>query len=308
MTRKTYLALVCLLILALTLSSCGVPQEEYDALGAELVSAQSEVVSLQGKLASAQSEIISLQGELASAQNELENLQGELTTQSATLAQLQSSNAALQKQISELENELDVIFDTTVTQYYTFTYERDNYYSIVSIPLRTYFYYKEKPRPSSFSGYSSMAADPYDDSLIDGMVRNLEEAAATKNLSKLEKTNFVITFIQSLPYTEDIVTTPYDEYPRYPVETLFDRGGDCEDTSILTAALLSAMDYDVALLIFKEEQHMAVGVNVPKATGYYWEYQGKRYFYLETTGDGWEIGDCPPEFRNALADVYPVGN
>jgi len=295
-------------MLTLILSSCGVPQEEYDALGAELVSAQSEIESLQGELVSAQVEIISLQGELVSAQSEIENLQGELTTQSATLAQLQSANASLQEQIHQLENRLNVIFDTTVIQYYQFTYKQGDYYWTLPIPLRTYFYYEEKPRPLSFSGYSPMAADPYDDRLIDDMVRNLDEAVATKKLSELEKTNFVITFIQSLPYTEDIVTTPYDEYPRYPVETLFDRGGDCEDTSILTAALLTAMDYDVALLIFEEQEHMAVGVNMPNASGYYWEYQGKKYFYLETTGDGWEIGDCPPEFREALADVYPVGS
>lgn len=307
--QKIYLVLLCLLILALTLSSCGVPQEEYDALRAELVSAQSEIENLQGELASSQSEIENLQGELTSSQSEIENLQDELTTQSATLAQVQSSNTALREQIFQLENELDVILDTTVTQYYQFTYRWGDYYWTLPIPLRTYFYYKEKPRPISFLGYSSMVTDPYDDSLIDGMVRNLGEAAVTKNLSMLEKTNFVVAFIQSLPYTEDVVTTPYDEYPRYPAETLFDRGGDCEDTSILAATLLTAMGYNVVLLVFEEEQHMAIGVDIPNANalGYYWEYQGEKYFYLETTGEGWQIGDCPSEYRKALAHMYSVG-
>jgi hypothetical protein len=292
MVKKLYLALLCLIGLTLILSGCGIPQEEYNALSTDLSSAQNEISNLQG--------------ELVSSQKEVEGLQNELTTQFEELDQLRSANVSLQEELIELGNKLDIIFDTTVTQYYHFAYKQSDYYWTLPIPLRIYFFYDDKPRPDSFSGYSSMAADPYDDTLMENMVSNLDEAAATRKLSKLEKANFVITFIQSLPYTEDIVTTPYDEYPRYPVETLFDRGGDCEDTSILTGALFTEMGYDVALLIFEEQQHMAVGVDMLGASGYYWEYQGKKYFYLETTGDGWEIGDCPPEFRNALADVYPV--
>ena len=47
-----------------------------------------------------------------------------------------------------------------------------------------------------------------------------------------------VAFVQSLPYTSDDVTSGHDEYPRYPLETLVDNGGDCEDTAIFMAALL----------------------------------------------------------------------
>ena len=42
----------------------------------------------------------------------------------------------------------------------------------------------------------------------------------------MEKVNLVITFVQSLPYTSDSVTTAFDEYPQYPMETLVEYGGN----------------------------------------------------------------------------------
>lgn len=150
-----------------------------------------------------------------------------------------------------------------------------------------------------------MVKDPYDDYYISSMVQKINEAAIKEGFTESEKVNFVIAFVQSLPYTEDSVTTDWDEYPRYPIETLFDRGGDCEDTSILVAALLDRMGYDVCLLILEDENHCAVGVVIEGTYGTYYEYNGKKYFYLETVGEGWEIGDYP-DFTDTWAYIYPL--
>ena len=49
-------------------------------------------------------------------------------------------------------------------------------------------------------------------------------------------------FVQDcIVYEYDSDTTGQDEFPRYPIETLYERRGDCEDTSILMAALLKAI-------------------------------------------------------------------
>jgi hypothetical protein len=67
-----------------------------------------------------------------------------------------------------------------------------------------------------------------------------------------------------LEYTSDLVTEGYDEYPRYPIETLVDKGGDCEDTAILAASIIRGMGYGVVLLVFPKTAdspgHCAVGV------------------------------------------------
>lgn len=318
--QKACLVLLCLLILAFTLSGCGVPQQEYDAVMTELASSRSEIENLQDELASQRSEIKNLQDELATPESErIKNLQNELATQSATLAQIQNSNTALQEQIRGLENELDVVFSTTVTFDNQFkTSSEDEHNLTLTIPLRDYFYYKGRPRPSwskyssmvagpyyYFKEYGSMVSDPYDDAIIDSVVRQLNEEASTKNLSDLEKASLVLQFVQNLTYTEDVDTTPFDEYPRYPVETLFDQGGDCEDTSILVATILMEMGYDVALLLFEEYDHMGVGLNFPVEYGNSWIYEGKRYWYLETTG-GRSLGWSPREYAETSAYVFPV--
>lgn len=164
--------------------------------------------------------------------------------------------------------------------------------------------YKERARPTSTSAFVDLAKDAKDDTFIAQIIQLVETKTRQYNFSERQKIMFAITFVQSLPYTEDIVTAKADEYPRYPVETLFDRGGDCEDTAILTAAILDKMGYDVALLRFPS--HMAVGIVIQGVYGRYYEYNGKKYFYLETTGENWGIGEMPTEYVNSSANVYPL--
>ena len=300
--RKGSPALLCLLLWALTFSGCGVPQEEHDAVVEELDAARSEIKDLQAELATPERE-------------KIKELEAELTFISDTLARVQSSNAALEERIRELENELS----NPVFLAYPFTYKGNECTLTLSIPLRDYIYYKERPRPSwteyssrashpyyFFTEYTSMVTDPNDDYLINTVVSQLNEVATDKGLSGNDKIALVLTYVQSLTYTGDNVTASVDEYPRYPVETLFDRGGDCEDTSILLAAILTDMGYDVALLLFEEFDHIGLGINYPLEYGNSWIYEAKRYWYLDTTG-GRSAGWCPDEYAETSAYVYPVG-
>jgi len=108
-----------------------------------------------------------------------------------------------------------------------------------------------------------------------------------------------------MPYTSDSVTTGYDEYPRYPVETLVDGGGDCEDSSILAAALLSEMGYGTILIVLPG--HMALGIKgSDNIFGAYYEYNGDRYYYVETTSSGFGVGEIPSEYKNSKARFFTM--
>ena len=48
-----------------------------------------------------------------------------------------------------------------------------------------------------------------------------------KSWSHEDRVDFVLSFVQALPYTLDDVTTGYDEFRRYAIETLVEGGGDC---------------------------------------------------------------------------------
>jgi hypothetical protein len=173
-----------------------------------------------------------------------------------------------------------------------------------------YDYYKALPR-SPTRNFSVYVTHPLDDEYIGKLVNELRDYARQAGYDEYETVSFMAAFVQSLPYTSDSVTTGYDEYPRYPIETLVDNGGDCEDTAILMAALVKTLDYGVVLLIFPQSAqtagHCAVGIKGGEGIyGTSWSYSGAKYYYLETTGTGWKIGETPKEYKAATARIYAM--
>ncbi|GAB7095292.1 hypothetical protein JCM30237_24450 [Halolamina litorea] len=40
--------------------------------------------------------------------------------------------------------------------------------------------------------------------------------------------------------------------------------------------------------------------------GYFWEVDDRKYYYIETTGVGWGIGDLPDEYKDTSAYTNQV--
>ncbi|MFH1015714.1 MAG: hypothetical protein V1771_01780 [Chloroflexota bacterium] len=176
----------------------------------------------------------------------------------------------------------------------------------LELPMSRYIYYRDKLRPQVFFDYVKMATDPQDDDIIDAIIRNIRDTAAAKGLDRKDQLSLVLSFVQSMTYSDDIVSTYRNEYARYPVETLFEKVSDCEDTSILAAAILTKMGFDVALILFEQFDHMGVGVDYYELEyGNSWIYEGRRYWYFETTG-GRSLGWAPTEYAKTAAYVLPV--
>jgi hypothetical protein len=159
-----------------------------------------------------------------------------------------------------------------------------------------YRFFRTLPRILDYTEYAEYINDSRDDGQLQSLIDELERLAANAGLNVWEKLNLVIAFVQSIPY----VSEPC-EYPRYPLETLVEYKGDCEDAAILAAALLQQMRFDVVLLAFLEEDHMAIGIRVVPPTpvedpAYAWS--GGTYYYLEPTSVGWEIGAIPVQYRS----------
>jgi hypothetical protein len=189
-----------------------------------------------------------------------------------------------------------------------YEWEYENSYYSLEIPrldfLYEYYHGRERLKTNDYTVY---VIDKGDEEYFKLISNKLENICPEKG--DTGKINFIASFIQSLPYASDNVTTPSDEYPRYPVETLFDKEGDCEDTSILTAAILYEIGYDVSLIKFSD--HMGVGVHLDGISyankDYYTDSTGKKYLYLETTGEKWYLGKAPSNYTNRKdVTVYPV--
>lgn len=90
------------------------------------------------------------------------------------------------------------------------------------------------------------------------------------------------------------------EYMRFPDEVLYDKEGDCDCKSSLTAALLNSLGYKVIIMLSEKLGHAGIGVEYnPEWRPYIQakdestvlrEHNGKTYLYCETTGDGYKIG------------------
>ena len=168
----------------------------------------------------------------------------------------------------------------------------------------SYRFFRMLPRTLDYADYGVYASDMRDDVDLSGLVAAIEQLAYTAGLDAWERLNLIISFAQAIPYV-----TEEGEYPRYPLETLIEMEADCEDASILAAALLQQMGFDTILLAFLEEHHMAVGVRVrPPATDgqTYYTWNGGVYYYLEPTSIGWKIGQKPERYSSLPVIVPPT--
>ena len=136
------------------------------------------------------------------------------------------------------------------------------------------------------------------------VVRELARQLGDSTMTELERIKTALAFVQALPYAKDRASKGQEEYLRYPVETLADGMGDCEDKAVLLGAILGVWDVDFILLL--PPDHLAVGVHCGLLEAdRYFQFEGKTYYYMETTQPGWEIGKIPKELARAKYEVYP---
>ncbi|MDI3539216.1 MAG: hypothetical protein PWR29_540 [Methanolobus sp.] len=212
-----------------------------------------------------------------------------------------SLEASIPPSALEVKSDLKIGTDT-ITRTYIWNYDNKEFEIQCDYYIDVYKAYSQRSRVRN---YGQFVSDPYDDELISQITTQMESLAWDANYRSDEIPYVTMAFVQSLPYISDSVSSGYDEYPRFPFETLYNGGGDCEDSSILLASLLYDMGYGVVLI--ELPGHMAVGVRGDDALyGNYYEYEGDKYFYLETTNSGWAVGEIPEQFLGAEAILHPI--
>lgn len=174
----------------------------------------------------------------------------------------------------------------------------------LDVPEILYSYYGSRDRTRNYGAYVS---DTYDDPYLSGVVSDFESYGQDRGMNDVEIIDHMMAFVQDLEYTSDQVSAGFNEYPKYPVETLVDQGGDCEDTCILLASLLESFGYGSVLLAFYDEQHMALGVAGEEAvTGTSYQHNGRDYYYVETTAPDWGVGMVPDNIKGASPEILTV--
>ena len=163
-------------------------------------------------------------------------------------------------------------------------------------PVGAAEYYRSLDRYNNVQEWKNYIDDPMNSKICEGLAKAFKQNGE----SDFDAVCNAIAFVQSLDYIPDNDM----DYPKYPIETLNDKGGDCEDKSILLCGIIKAMGYGSALLIY--DNHCAVGVMGTNLVGTHFEKDGKNYYFIETSKYGWRIGIIPEHYAKQGARVLKI--
>ena len=147
------------------------------------------------------------------------------------------------------------------------------------------------------------------DTLEDKIITDLKKMAAAQNFSDDETVEFVMAFIQYIPY-DDSKTT--GAAANFVYETLYKDSGICSDKSFLSLALLRKLGYGAIMFDYPDDNHSAIGISCPTDNSTY----QTGYCYAETTSY-FPIGMVPPSLKsngaastaiNDLTDAFSAQN
>lgn len=196
---------------------------------------------------------------------------------------------------------------------------RTTYTKTFSQAIYEFYYNQSRQYVNNFQyKYGSYVSDMLDKYLMDSLVSEFEDYGEKHNQSERQIIEHMMSFVQNLKYTSDKRGTGWNDYPKYPLETLVEQDGDCEDTAILMANLLRNYGYSTKLIYATGDMtdrgyggHMAVGIlgGEDVQGTYYEDDNGDKYYFIETTAPDNPIGEAPSWMNSAYlrpVDVHPV--
>ena len=173
----------------------------------------------------------------------------------------------------------------------------------INVPVELYAYYQGRVHTSDDMVHFVLS--DYHKNAVRDLVASFREGGKKAGYTDTDNMRNVISFVQSLRYVADQDSKGEKDYVRFPIETLVDGEGDCEDMAILTAVILHEMGYKVMLVILPDHLALAVACD-EEVEGTYYKYEGSNYYYLEVTSTGWNLGQIPDEFRGKSAKLVPL--
>ena len=187
--------------------------------------------------------------------------------------------------------------DRLLVSHFEWEYLGYKYEENFSVPSDWYDYYINKERETERVKYVT-----YDNFYIQKIADIITKKAKMNGHSKAQVAS---AFVQSLSYVSDN-NIGHDEYYKYPLETLVDQNGDCEDTSFLAAAIIRAMG--ISCVLVELPGHMAIAIAFGGSPfGYYYEMENNwNYHFMETTGEGWWAGEIPSTYKYVIATLVKI--
>ena len=147
------------------------------------------------------------------------------------------------------------------------------------------------------------------------VLRYIDTVARTKQLNERDKMQFILDFVQkpNINYAYDEACDEIGnirEYARFPDETMFDGRGDCDCKAVLAAIMFREAGHKVAYVTTRDHAAIAVAFKeqtdpelARMAAESLITNDGYLYFFCETTGDGFRIGDLGSTMKDDIEDT-----
>lgn len=191
-------------------------------------------------------------------------------------------------------------------------FEGESYEVELNIKMHEFYFYNAHNIPRYFTTDANVGTFiTASDAIINSLVQDVKKLFMS-NWTEYQKAGLLLAMVQSLEYQTDNDTSGHEEYWRFPVETLFWGYGDCEDSSFFLASLYKNLDYQCVVLLFypqldlEVEGHMAVAVNLSDYSGPHYTLDDGKYYYAETTGEGFLIGEVPGNYSKVNPIIIRV--
>lgn len=152
---------------------------------------------------------------------------------------------------------------------------------------------------------------------VDAVSHQIRQQSQTAALGAIGEINNVLAFAQRFAYIHDDVDKGVGEYPKFPIETLVEDRGDCEDHAILAAACLARLGYDVRLVALP--QHVALAVagpdDLPGAFFIKDPSSGRKFYYCEVSANAasrdpkavtFRMGELPDDTRRGGMQLLAI--
>lgn len=123
------------------------------------------------------------------------------------------------------------------------------------------------------------------DPTIKNLVSSIRGIASSNRLNDDQTLELTTCFIQNIPYDSSKAELVLKQVgnnadtEQYPYQTLYSNNGICTDKTYLGSAMIKELGYGNGLLVFKEQEHMALGITVLNNYASF----GSKYLYMEMT-------------------------
>lgn len=144
--------------------------------------------------------------------------------------------------------------------------------------------------------YEAVVFDPAEEPFFEALLIELRRLRVGLGLDDSGYAELLAAFVQSLDYE------PGDAMPKHPIAAFAEARGDCDEKSALLAGLLAREGYDVCLMLFEDEQHMAVGLRSAGPT-----YRDSGYAWVEATQPAY-VGFGPWGLQGPAPRFIDVGD